>query len=102
MDIRLASKVNQGLNFLLECRHLVDPDGFVQCLDSIVSKYGKALALDAESRLLLSWCRILSRLERLYIHLKVMQSLPPDYDTVVNASHVSLQVISCSSVQCSR
>jgi hypothetical protein len=92
MDIRHASIVNQGLDLLLECRHLVDPNAFVKCLDSVVSQYSKAEALDAESRLLLSRCRILSRLAGLYIHLKAMQSLPPDYDAVVNASHVSLQV----------
>jgi hypothetical protein len=92
MDIRHASIVNQGLDLLLECRRLIDPNAFVKCLDSFVSQYSKAEALDAESRLLLSRCRILSRLARLFIHLKEMQSLPPDYDTVVNASHVSLQV----------
>jgi hypothetical protein len=98
MDIRHASIVNQGLDLLLECRHLVDPNAFVQCLDSVVSQYSKAEALDAESRLLLSRCRILSRLARLYIHLKAMQSLPPDYDAVVNASHVSLQVNATATV----
>ncbi len=93
LDIRHASVVNQGLDLLLECRHLVDPDAFVKCLDSVVNQYSKAEALDAESRLLLSRCRLLSRLSRLYIHLKAMQSQPPDYEAVVNASSVSLKVL---------
>lgn len=93
MDIRHASIVSQGLDLLLECRHPVDPHAFVKCLDSIVShkQYSKADSIDAESRLLLSRIRLLSRLARLYIHLKSMQSQPPDYDTVISASNVSLQ-----------
>lgn len=92
LDIRHASVVSQGLDLILECRHLIDPDALVKCLDSVVNQYTKAEALDAESRLLLSRCRLLSRLSRLYIHLKEMQSKPPDYDAVINASSVSLQV----------
>ena len=91
LEIRYAGIVNQALDLLLDSRHL-NPDAFVECVESIVAHYTKAKALDAESRLLLSRSRLLSRLVRLYIHLKDMQSRPPDYDTVTNSSTISYQV----------
>ena len=92
LDIRHASVMSQGLDLLLQCNHSISADAFVKFLDSVICQYNKAEALDAESRLLLSRCCLLSRLARLYIHLKGMQDCPPDYDTVVSASSVSLEV----------
>lgn len=92
LEMRYASSVNQGLDLLLDCRKL-DAKEFLNCVDSIVEQYGRADALDAESRLLLSRSRLLSRLVRLYIHLKDMQSRPPDYDTATNSAAVSLEDI---------
>lgn len=92
LEMRYASSVNQGLDLLLDCRKL-DAKEFIDCVDSIVEQYGRADALDAESRLLLSRSRLLSRLVRLYIHLKDMLSQPPDYDTVTSSSAVSVQVL---------
>lgn len=92
LDIRHASVVGQGLDMMLEYRHPVDPDAFVQCLDSLVTHYSKAGALDAESRLLLSRCRLLARLARVYVHIKEMQSQPPDYETAIKTGDISVEV----------
>lgn len=90
MDIRHASVVNKGLDLVLECRHLTDPDALVQCLDRVVEQYAKADALDAESRLLLSRCQQLSRLAHFYIYLMSMIGNQPPNDD--NPSGISLQV----------
>ena len=95
LEMRYVSSVNQGLDLLLECRKL-NANEFLDCIDSIIEQYGRADALDAESRLLLSRSRLLSRLVRLYIHLKDMQSRPPDYDTATKSSAVSLEVFHLS------
>jgi len=92
LEIRHASVINQGFDFLLEGPNAINPDAFFKCLESIVKDYSQAEALDAESRLLLSRCRFLSRLSKVYIHLNNMQSHPPDYETVTEASHISNEV----------
>jgi len=93
LEIKHASVVSQGFDMLTEHRLSIDPNQFIKCLESIVEQYIKAEALNAESRLLLSRCRLLSRLIRVYVLLKDIQSQPPDYDTATtNASSVSVQV----------
>jgi len=93
LDIKHASVVSQGFDMVMEYGLQIDPNEFIKCLESVVDQYIKAEALNAESRLLLSRCRLLSRLIRVYVLLKDIQSQPPDYDTATtNASSVSVQV----------
>ena len=94
LDIKHASVVSQGFDMLIENRYSIDESEFIKCLESVVEQYVKAEALNAESRLLLSRCRLLSRLIRVYVLLKELQSQPPDYDTATtSSSSVSVEVL---------
>ena len=92
MEIRHAGVVSQGLDLLLESRAL-NAEAFADCLSSLVDHYVQAEALDAESRLLLSRSRLLSQLLNVYVHLKMVRSRPPDYDTATNAASMTDEVV---------
>ena len=92
MEIRHAGVVSQGLDLLLESRAL-NAEAFADCLSSLVDHYVQAEALDAESRLLLSRSRLLSQLLNVYVHLKLVRSRPPDYDTATNAASMTNEVV---------
>ena len=92
MEIRHAGVVSQGLDLLLESRAL-NAEAFADCLSSLVDHYVQAEALDAESRLLLSRSRLLSQLLNVYVHLKLVRSRPPDYDTATNAASMTDEVV---------
>lgn len=91
-EISHASVAYQGLDMLLDCRNPINADAFVKYLQSVVAQYDQAEALDAESRLLLSRCKLLYKLALVYVQLKEVEKLPPDYETVSNASPVSFEV----------
>lgn len=91
MEMRNAGVVGQALDLLLDCRRLNAAD-LAPCLASLVEQYAQAEALDAESRLLLSRCRLLLQLVRVYLHLQTVQSRPPDYGTATTADAITQQV----------
>lgn len=95
LEIRHASVVSQALDALVGSELLVEASALVTCLESLISHYNESKALDAESRLVLARCQLISNLVRVFVFVENERKAPPDYETTFEASTPSIEV-TCS------
>ena len=93
LEIRHASVVSQALDALVNSELQVEASALASCLKSLISHYNESKALDAESRLLLARCQLISNLVRAFVFVENEWKAPPDYEATFEAATPSIEVI---------